>query len=147
MRQAELFNSPLSQYDVLVASDAIGMGLNLYEFPLVMYIVFTVNCSNIKRVIFTTLQKYDGEDKRNLTNAEIKQIAGRAGRYNSHYSTGEVIWYDRLDVNLPQTLINIILFIHISTTRRDVRLLRHAIKMDTLPQLEVDLVLLNDASP
>jgi len=30
VRQAELFNNPFSKYDVLVASDAIGMGLNLY---------------------------------------------------------------------------------------------------------------------
>ncbi|KAF5838453.1 hypothetical protein DUNSADRAFT_2847 [Dunaliella salina] len=50
---------------VLVASDAIGMGLNL----------------SIRRVIFTTLSKFDGMSKRQLTASEIRQIAGRAGRY------------------------------------------------------------------
>ena len=64
-RQAELFNDRVnSGYDVLIASDAIGMGLNL----------------SIKRVVFTTLKKYDGENLRNLSPPEVKQIAGRAGR-------------------------------------------------------------------
>jgi hypothetical protein len=44
--------------------DAIGMGLNL----------------NIGRVIFSTVKKYDGGSERFLTPAEIRQIAGRAGR-------------------------------------------------------------------
>ncbi len=43
--QARLFNERDSEYSVLVASDAVGMGLNL----------------NIRRVIFHTLEKYDGE--------------------------------------------------------------------------------------
>ena len=65
-RQAELFNDRLnSGYDVLIASDAIGMGLNL----------------SIKRVIFTTLKKFDGSELRNLLPPEVKQIAGRAGRF------------------------------------------------------------------
>ena len=59
-QQAALFNDPDSDYDVLVASDAIGMGLNL----------------NIKRLIFSTMEKFDGERKRKLTISEIKQIAG-----------------------------------------------------------------------
>ncbi len=46
--QAVLFNDPNSGYDVLVASDAIGMGLNL----------------NIKRVIFSSLTKFDGIQER-----------------------------------------------------------------------------------
>lgn len=75
--QAALFNDPKSPYDVLVASDAIGMGLNL----------------NIARVIFSTLWKFDGVERRLLTNSEIKQIAGRAGRYRSLFPTGEVSAY------------------------------------------------------
>ena len=47
-------------YDVIVASDAVGMGLNL----------------NIKRVIFSTVEKFDGHTFRTLDVAEIKQIAG-----------------------------------------------------------------------
>lgn len=72
--QATLFNDPQSEYDVLVASDAIGMGLNL----------------NISRVVFSTLWKFDGIERRPLTDSEIKQIAGRAGRFRSLFPTGEV---------------------------------------------------------
>ncbi|EPE02556.1 atp-dependent rna helicase suv3 [Ophiostoma piceae UAMH 11346] len=66
-QQAALFNDPDNDYDFLVASDAIGMGLNL----------------EIKRVIFEAATKHDGKSFRNLTVPEIKQIGGRAGRYRS----------------------------------------------------------------
>ena len=52
----------------LVATDAIGMGLNL----------------PIQRVIFTDDQKYDGVEKRHLNAAEVRQIAGRAGRFGKY---------------------------------------------------------------
>jgi ATP-dependent RNA helicase SUPV3L1/SUV3 len=55
-----MFNDASSEFDVLVASDAIGMGLNL----------------NISRIIFSTMQKLDGFEMRDLTVSEIKQIAG-----------------------------------------------------------------------
>ena len=51
--QALLFSTPDSGYDVLVASDAIGMGLNL----------------SIKRIVFSTVQKFDGRTKRFLDSA------------------------------------------------------------------------------
>ncbi len=51
--------------DVVVATDAIGMGLNL----------------PCRRVLFTALEKFDGTAVRPLTATEVKQIAGRAGRY------------------------------------------------------------------
>ncbi|KAI5440284.1 DExH-box ATP-dependent RNA helicase DExH16, mitochondrial isoform X1 [Lathyrus oleraceus] len=73
-RQASMFNDASSELDVLVASDAIGMGLNL----------------NISRIIFSTMQKFDGFEMRDLTVPEIKQIAGRAGRYGSNFPLGEV---------------------------------------------------------
>ncbi len=63
-QQAVLFNKPRSGYSVLAASDAVGMGLNL----------------NIRRVVFTSLAKFDGIRQRPLTAGETKQIAGRAGR-------------------------------------------------------------------
>ncbi|KAF6807849.1 ATP-dependent RNA helicase suv3 [Colletotrichum musicola] len=66
-QQANLFNDPDNDYDFLVASDAIGMGLNL----------------EIKRVIFETSSKHDGTQFRTLNTSEIKQIGGRAGRYKS----------------------------------------------------------------
>ncbi len=65
--QAALFNDPDNDYDFLVASDAIGMGLNL----------------EIRRVVFEAATKFDGMTHRELTVSEIKQIGGRAGRYKT----------------------------------------------------------------
>ncbi len=62
---------------VLVATDAIGMGVNL----------------PIRRLIFTELEKFDGESRRPLTSQEIKQIAGRAGRIGI-YEIGYVACLD-----------------------------------------------------
>ena len=58
-----------SDYNVLVASDAIGMGLNL----------------NIRRVVFHTMEKFDGTSFGRVHPSQVKQIAGRAGRHNSRY--------------------------------------------------------------
>jgi ATP-dependent RNA helicase SUPV3L1/SUV3 len=80
--QARRFNDPDSGYDILVASDAIGMGLNL----------------NIKRVIFNSIFKYNGEKVTRLSHSEIKQISGRAGRRNSPYPHGEVTCRDSRDL-------------------------------------------------
>jgi ATP-dependent RNA helicase SUPV3L1/SUV3 len=65
-REAERFASGESH--ILVATDAIGMGLNL----------------PIRRVLFSTLTKFDGVDDRLLTESEVHQIAGRAGRFGIH---------------------------------------------------------------
>ncbi len=62
-KQAELFNSGVT--DIVVSTDAIGMGLNL----------------PIKRIIFATLMKFNGEEVDNLSLSEFLQISGRAGRY------------------------------------------------------------------
>lgn len=59
---------------VLCASDAIGMGLNL----------------PIGRVIFATMQKFDGRMLRPLEVAEVHQIGGRAGRYGKKMGSGLV---------------------------------------------------------
>lgn len=72
--QTNLFNARDSGYDVLVASDAIGMGLNL----------------NIGRVLFSQLSKYDGVEQRTLKTTEVLQIGGRAGRFGTEFSTGYV---------------------------------------------------------
>jgi len=81
-KQALLFNDPSSGYDILIASDAIGMGLNL----------------NIGRVIFSAVEKFDGEAFRSLTTSEVKQIGGRAGRYGTEFSEGYVTAMDKNDV-------------------------------------------------
>ncbi|KAL9658739.1 hypothetical protein ABK040_005894 [Willaertia magna] len=82
--QAALFNNENSAYDVLVATDAIGMGLNL----------------NIKRVIFSAVEKYDGFEQRLLTPHETKQIAGRAGRFGTKTSEGEVTAFSKGDCKI-----------------------------------------------
>ncbi|KAI0841000.1 P-loop containing nucleoside triphosphate hydrolase protein [Hypoxylon sp. FL0890] len=66
-QQAALFNDPDNDYDFLVASDAIGMGLNL----------------EIKRVIFEQTHKRSLEGYRQISTSEFKQIGGRAGRYRT----------------------------------------------------------------
>lgn len=59
---------------VVVATDAIGMGLNL----------------PIRRIVFLKQEKYDGSEVRPLTTQETKQIAGRAGR-KGMYEKGLVV--------------------------------------------------------
>ena len=60
--QVDLYQS--GEVDYLVATDAIGMGLNL----------------TIDHIAFSSLYKFDGKKNRPLSVAEIGQIAGRAGR-------------------------------------------------------------------
>ncbi|GAM90182.1 hypothetical protein ANO11243_082220 [Dothideomycetidae sp. 11243] len=94
-QQARLFNDPDNEYDFLVASDAIGMGLNL----------------SIKRIIFETTVKFDGTAERVIDAASIKQIAGRAGRYKTAQDDAKMALQDQdlaaakgesaEDVNLP----------------------------------------------
>ncbi|CAF1858818.1 BnaC04g31840D [Brassica napus] len=71
-QQANLFNDQENEYDVLVASDAVGMGLNL----------------NIRRVVFYSLSKYNGDKVVPVPASQVKQIAGRAGRRGSRYPDG-----------------------------------------------------------
>ncbi len=69
--ESERFNTGVA--DILVATDAIGMGLNL----------------PIRRIIFSHIHKFDGIASRLLNMTEVRQIAGRAGRFGS-YDTGYV---------------------------------------------------------
>ena len=87
--QARLFNDPDSGYEILVASDAVGMGLNL----------------NIRRIIFHTIYKHDGTSIIRLTHNDVKQIGGRAGRRNSPYPQGFVTCRDDNDIQYIQTCI------------------------------------------
>lgn len=61
--QVEMFQA--GEVDYLVATDAIGMGLNM----------------DVHHVAFASLNKFDGRRQRRLTVAEMAQIAGRAGRH------------------------------------------------------------------
>jgi ATP-dependent RNA helicase SUPV3L1/SUV3 len=64
-RNAQVGLFQAGDVDYMVATDAIGMGLNL----------------DIEHVAFTSLTKFDGRGPRPLSAAEIGQIAGRAGRH------------------------------------------------------------------
>jgi len=97
--QAALFNDPTSGFDVIIGSDAIGMGLNLYVdfflFFLFYYLYIDVDFTaafpfrKIRRIIFDSVCKPSPERvKKPLTVSQIKQIAGRAGRYG-HSLVGE----------------------------------------------------------
>lgn len=46
---------------------------------------------NIKRIVFSTLMKFDGQNMVQLTSTQAKQIAGRAGRYGSDHPNGEAL--------------------------------------------------------
>ena len=69
-KQVELFQN--GEVDYIVATDAIGMGLNL----------------DLNHVAFAALTKFDGKRKRRLTPSEMAQIAGRAGRHQRDGSFG-----------------------------------------------------------
>lgn len=69
--QVALYQS--GEVDYIVATDAIGMGLNL----------------DVDRVVFASRSKFDGRRHRALTLAECGQIAGRAGRFRSDGEFGE----------------------------------------------------------
>ncbi len=64
-RNAQVAMFQAGEVDYLVATDAIGMGLNL----------------DLAHVAFASLRKFDGRAARGLEDAELAQIAGRAGRY------------------------------------------------------------------
>lgn len=74
VRRAEAARFRAGEADVLVTTDAVGMGLNL---------------GPLKRVLFSAVRKWDGVAERALTNSEIRQVAGRAGRFG-HQEVGYV---------------------------------------------------------
>jgi ATP-dependent RNA helicase SUPV3L1/SUV3 len=68
--QVQLYQS--GDVDFLVATDAVGMGINM----------------DLENVFFSNLKKFDGKKLRRLNLSEIGQIAGRAGRYLNDGSFG-----------------------------------------------------------
>ncbi|ESZ22303.1 helicase-related protein, partial [Mesorhizobium sp. L48C026A00] len=84
--QVELFQS--GDVDYLIATDAIGMGLNL----------------DLDHVAFAQNRKFDGYQYRNLTAAELGQIAGRAGRHLRDGTFGVTGQVDPLDEELVKKI-------------------------------------------
>lgn len=73
VRSTEAAKFNRGEYDILVASDAIGMGLNL----------------SINRVIFDNHSKFNGVRLEDLESPHVKQIGGRAGRFKVAPSVGD----------------------------------------------------------
>jgi ATP-dependent RNA helicase SUPV3L1/SUV3 len=73
-RNAQVAMYQAGEVDYLVATDAIGMGLNM----------------DVDHVAFAGLSKYDGKRRRRLTPAEMAQIAGRAGRHQRDGTFGSL---------------------------------------------------------
>jgi ATP-dependent RNA helicase SUPV3L1/SUV3 len=73
-RNAQVAMYQSGEVDYLVATDAIGMGLNL----------------DVRHVAFAALQKFDGRETRDLDPAEIGQVAGRAGRHTRDGTFGTI---------------------------------------------------------
>ncbi|HEX4340063.1 MAG TPA: helicase-related protein [Polyangiaceae bacterium] len=71
-RNAQVALYQAGEVDYVVATDAIGMGLNL----------------DVHHVAFADVRKFDGRETRPLEPAELAQIAGRAGRYLTHGTFG-----------------------------------------------------------
>ena len=84
---AAKFNDPQDTCKVMVATDAVGMGLNL----------------NVRRIIFFSIHKIqmntEGEKEVDLISvSQAKQIAGRAGRYGTAWETGYVTTFKQEDL-------------------------------------------------
>jgi ATP-dependent RNA helicase SUPV3L1/SUV3 len=86
--QAALYQS--GEVDYLVATDAIGMGLNM----------------DIDHVAFAGQRKYDGRHMRRLTPAEMAQIAGRAGRHVKDGTFGATADCPPLDEDVVEAIEN-----------------------------------------
>ncbi len=84
--QVALYQS--GDVDYLVATDAIGMGLNL----------------DLDHVALSATRKFDGQNHRNLTPGEIAQIAGRAGRHMNDGTFGVTGGAEPMDTELIERL-------------------------------------------
>jgi ATP-dependent RNA helicase SUPV3L1/SUV3 len=95
LAMAQKFNDPNDPCKVLVATDAIGMGLNL----------------NIRRIVFysmTKLQLLDNGEKEMdvISVSQALQIAGRAGRFNTQWETGYVTCFQQEEMPIMKDLLS-----------------------------------------
>ena len=87
-RNAQVAMYQAGEVDYLVATDAIGMGLNM----------------DIDHVAFAGISKFDGRHRRNLAPAELAQIAGRAGRAMNDGTFGTTADQRSLDPDLAEAI-------------------------------------------
>ncbi|XP_030271442.1 ATP-dependent RNA helicase SUPV3L1, mitochondrial [Sparus aurata] len=95
LSQAKKFNDPDDACKILVATDAIGMGLNL----------------SIRRIIFNSLIKPNINEKGEkqmdtISTSQALQIAGRAGRFSSKFKEGEVTTMHRDDLPVLKEILS-----------------------------------------
>lgn len=95
LAQAKKFNDPENPCKIMVATDAIGMGLNL----------------SIRRVIFYSLIKPTMNEKGEremdtISTSQALQIAGRAGRYGTQFSKGFVTTFKSEDLPVLERLMS-----------------------------------------
>ncbi|XP_027871664.1 ATP-dependent RNA helicase SUPV3L1, mitochondrial [Xiphophorus couchianus] len=95
LSQAKKFNDPDDPCKILVATDAIGMGLNL----------------SIRRIIFNSLVKPNINEKgekqmETISTSQALQIAGRAGRFSSVFKEGEVTTMHRDDLPVLKEILS-----------------------------------------
>ena len=89
-RNAQVALYEEKKVDFLIATDAIGMGLNL----------------NINHISFSSIRKFDGRKNRDLSSAELGQIAGRAGRYQNDGTFGFLNSVGEFDPLIIQSIEN-----------------------------------------
>lgn len=89
VREREAARFANGEADILVATDAIGLGLNL----------------PIQRVVLTSVQKYNGEERTELPVPLLQQIAGRAGRYGHQSECGIVAGLTPAEHDVVQRLM------------------------------------------
>jgi len=152
-RNAQVAMYQAGEVDYLVATDAIGMGLNM----------------DVDHVAFASTSKFDGRELRPLERDELAQIAGRAGRYQRDGSFGvlseiaglpysvvraierhsfaplsHLIWRNsELDLRSPGALIA---SLRVRSPRSELRRVERADDFDALIQLTADPQILRRAS-
>ena len=114
--QVEMFQS--GEVDYLVATDAIGMGLNM----------------DVNHVWFASLRKYDGRMSRQLRAVELAQIAGRAGRHMNDGTFGTTIDVGGLDAETVEAIEN-----HRFAPLRDLQWRNSALDFKSIPALVASL--------
>jgi ATP-dependent RNA helicase SUPV3L1/SUV3 len=87
-RNAQVAMYQAGEVDYLVATDAIGMGLNM----------------DLTHVGFAALHKFDGRERRKLAATEVGQIAGRAGRHMADGTFGTTNGVGELDERIIEAV-------------------------------------------
>lgn len=92
--QCKKFNDESDPCSIMVATDAIGMGLNL----------------NIRRIVFMSLKKIETSNGRSsmeqISVSQALQIAGRAGRFKTQYEEGHVTTFHERDLKTLKGMLS-----------------------------------------